>query len=52
MTIDEPDWWDEWTEYNEDTLAKELKPGAPEQVRREWEELKKDFFLELPEAPK
>lgn len=44
MIIKEPEWWEEWTYFNEDELETKLKDGAPKEVRDEWDELFKDFF--------
>lgn len=39
MIIKEPEWWDEWTYFDEKNLETKLKDDAPEEVKREWEEL-------------
>lgn len=44
MIIQEPEWWEEWTYFNEDKLQTEIKPTAPDKVKQEWEELWDGFF--------
>jgi monoamine oxidase len=41
MTIDEPDWWDQWTYFDEESGETKLKEDAPADVKREWTELQK-----------
>jgi|GEM_PF-2802808 len=41
MTIDKPDWWDQWTYFDENDGQTKLKPDAPADVKREWTKLQK-----------
>lgn len=51
MTFLKPEWWDEWTYYDKETLSTKLKEDAPPKVRREWNEIQKMMFPEIPEIP-
>jgi hypothetical protein len=51
MTLNKPDWWDDWTTYNPEKMEVELKEDAPPKVRREWNAIQKVMFPELPEKP-
>lgn len=47
MTIPEPIWWKQWTRFNEKELRTELRDGAPEEVRAEWENLHREHGIEI-----
>jgi len=39
MTFTEPDWWGEWTYFDEEELITKLKTDAPDDIQKEWEEI-------------
>lgn len=51
MTLDKPDWWDKWTYFDKEAWESKLKEDAPLKVSREWNEIQKVMFPELPDKP-
>lgn len=45
----EPEWWEEWTYYDKEDMARKLKDDAPEEVREEWEEMQAEMGYNEPE---
>lgn len=38
-TIKKPDWWDQWTEYDEDNMQTVIRDDAPREVQLEWHKI-------------
>lgn len=39
MTIEEPEWWEQWTYFDEQAREVKLKEDAPEDIKREFGEI-------------
>ena len=39
MIFPKPEWWDEWTYFDELRMSVQLRKGAPESVKEEWDDL-------------
>jgi hypothetical protein len=49
MNINKPDWWDEWTEFDEERLETVIKDNAPNDVLIEWHKLKDNLKMRMEE---
>jgi len=41
IPVKKPDWWDQWTYFDEDSRETKLKKDAPAKVKREWKALQR-----------
>ena len=48
MTLNKPDWWDEWTYFDQEAREIKLKDAAPGKVCREWKEIQAVMYPVLP----